>query len=94
MYGKEPDCSVCMQIELSDENYLPFSIYQEVKNQLILAGMDGAPIDISIPAVKIVMDFYGVGDNQRVFRKVLMAARAEIHEIHETRKRERQTKGN
>jgi len=93
MYNTDPDCSSCMQIELSDENVLPFEIYNHVRNQLIMAGMDGSPIDVSIPAVKIVMDFYGVGENRRIFQKVLMAARAEIHEIHETRKRERQTKG-
>jgi hypothetical protein len=93
MYGKEPDCFACMPIELRPENVIPFQIYQQVRGQLIMAGMDGTPIDVSIPAVKIVMDFHGVGDNRIVFEKVLTAARAEIHEANERRKLERQSKG-
>ena len=58
-----------------------------------MAGMDGTPIDVNIPAVKIVMDFYGVGNSKAVFDKVLIAARNEIHEIHEKRRIERQSKG-
>jgi len=94
MYNKEPKCHECMQVELAPENIMPFRIYQTCRNQLIMAGMDGTPIDISIPAVKIAMDFYGVGSDRVIFEKVLLAARAEIHEIHEKRKQERQAKGN
>lgn len=60
---------------------------------MIMAGMDGMPVDISIPAIKVVMDFYGVGDNRAVFQKVLLAARVDINEIHEKRRQERQSKG-
>lgn len=93
MYGKEPDCAACMPVDLNQENMLPFAIYQQCRSQMIMGGMSGEAVDISIPAVKIVMDFHGVGDSRCIFEKVMMAARAEIHESHEIRKNERQTKG-
>lgn len=81
-----------MPVILAPENHLPFQIYQQCRNQLIMGGMDGTPIDINIPAVKIVMDFYGVGDSRLVFDKVMQAARTELHEIREQRKNDRQDK--
>ena len=93
MYGKEPDCMACMPVELRPENTIPFQVYQQVRGQLIVAGMDGTPIDVSIPAVKIVMDFFDVGNNRIIFEKVLRAIRHEIHESNERRKLERQSKG-
>ena len=93
MYHKEPNCFNCCPVELAPENEMPFLIWQQTRNQLIMAGMDGTPIDIHIPAVKIVMDLYGVGDSRRVFDKVLIAARSEIHAIHEKKKEERQASG-
>lgn len=83
----------CMPVELRPENAIPFQVYQQVRGQLIMAGMDGTPIDVSIPAVKIVMDFHGVGDDRIIFEKVLRAIRHEIHEANERRKLERQSKG-
>lgn len=82
-----------MPVDLRPENVVPFQIYQQVRSQIIMAGMDGTPIDVSIPAVKIVMDFFGVGENRAIFEKVLTAARTEIHEANENRKLERQSKG-
>lgn len=83
----------CMPVDLRPENVVPFQIYQQVRGQMIMAGMDGTPIDVSIPAVKIVMDFHEVGDNRIIFEKVLRAIRHEIHESNERRKLERQSKG-
>ena len=40
------------------------------KNQIITAGM-GQVIDISIPAVKIVMDLWQVKDQKKCLSKVL-----------------------
>ncbi len=82
-----------MPIDLRPENAIPFQIYQQIRGQLIMAGMDGTPTDVSIPAVKIVMDFHGVGDNRIIFEKVLRAIRHEIHEANERRKFDRQSKG-
>lgn len=93
MYGKEPKCDDCLPVDLNLENELPFRIFQQIRSQLIYVGMEGVPVDVNIPAVKIVMDFYGVGESKTIFHKVLMAVRAEIHEIHEKRKREKQAKG-
>jgi len=44
----------------------------ETRNQFITAGM-GQVVDISIPAIKIVMDLYGIEDQKRCFRKVKAA---------------------
>ena len=93
MYDKEPDCMACMPVELRTENELPFRIYMQSRRQLIMAGMDGTPIDVSIPAVKIVMDMYGVGDNRRIFDSVLTAVRSEITAAHERREADRRLKG-
>ena len=43
------------------------------RNQLITAGM-GQVIDISIPAVKIVMDLWNVHDQKKCLSKVLAAS--------------------
>ena len=44
-------------------------VYMVVRNQAITAGM-GQVIDLSIPALKIVMDLYGVRDQRSCFEKV------------------------
>lgn len=49
------------------------------RNQFITAGM-GQVIDISIPAVKIVMDLYQVQDQKRCLSKVMAA----FHEFKPT----------
>lgn len=92
MYQKEPDCEACLPVVLRPENELAFRVYSNCRSQLILAGMDGTPIDINIHAVKIVMERYGCWGNWQLFDKVLNVARAEIHETNENRKLERQNK--
>ena len=42
------------------------------RNQVITAGM-GQPIDISIPAIKIVMDIWGIRDQKKCLSKVRSA---------------------
>lgn len=40
------------------------------RRQIISIGM-GQPIDVSIPAIKIVMDLWGVKDQRTVLQRVL-----------------------
>ena len=40
-----------------------------VKNQYIMTGM-GDPIDISIPAIKVIMDLLGVEDQLKCLKKI------------------------
>ena len=42
------------------------------RNQVITAGM-GQVIDISIPAIKIVMDLWGIHDQKKCLNKVRSA---------------------
>lgn len=78
---KDPPCNTCRPV-LLPENQDAVSVYFVTRNQVITAGM-GEVIDISIPAVKIVMDLYGVEDQKSCFQKVL-------HLFHEFRPKEKE----
>jgi len=54
------------------ENREASEVYFMTRNQIITAGM-GQVVDISIPAVKIVMDLLGVRDQKSCLLKVLKA---------------------
>lgn len=82
-----------MPVILNPENIEPFQVYQQCRGQLIMAGMDGQPIDISIPAIEIVMGWMGIKNKWACAQKVLKMARCDIHDINEQRKNERQSKG-
>ena len=90
MYNKDPDCDACMPVQLRRENELTFRIYQQAKNQLILAGMEGVPLDVNIPALKVIMERYGCWGNWTVFDRVVNAIRLEISGVHEKRMAEKQ----
>lgn len=63
-----PDCTTCW-VELMAENRQAAEVYMITQNQFITAGM-GQVVDISIPAVKIVMDLCGVQDRKKCLSKV------------------------
>lgn len=77
MYAKrpneEPPCITC-RVDLMHENKQAAEIYMISRGQIITAGM-GQPIDISIPAIKIVMDLYpgGISDQWKCLNKVRAA---------------------
>ena len=52
------------------ENREAAEVYMVVRNQFITAGL-GQVIDVSIPAVKIVMDLFGVLNQKECLLKVL-----------------------
>jgi hypothetical protein len=79
--SREAPCGTCKPI-LLPENQEAVSVYFFTRNQLITAGM-GTVIDISIPAVKIVMDLYGVEDQLDCLQKV-------VHLFHEFRPKEKE----
>ena len=54
------------------ENREAMQVYMMARTQIITAGM-GQVIDISIPAVKIVMDLFGVRNQKRCLSKVRAA---------------------
>lgn len=73
MYGQrqppqEPPCKQC-RVVLQDENETVGQIYMLTRRQIITAGM-GQAVDISIPAVKIAMDLYGVKDQMSCLNRV------------------------
>jgi len=45
-------------------------VYMATRHQYITAGQNNVPVDISIPAVKIVMDIYNVGDQRKCLESV------------------------
>ena len=78
---KDPPCSTCRPV-LSLENQEVVSVYFLTRNQFITVGM-GMVADISIPAVKIVMDLLEVEDQKDCLKKV-------VHLFHEFRPKEKE----
>ena len=78
----DPPCDGC-RVTLLAENEEAALIYMTVRRQYV-TGEYGRVVDLSIQAVKIVMDLYGVQDQRRCLEKVLktfyavMAKQAEI----------------
>ena len=66
---EEPPCETCW-VDLMPINAEAAEVYMITRNQMITAGM-GQVIDISIPAVKIVMDLWQVTDQKKCLSKVL-----------------------
>jgi len=52
------------------ENKEAAEVYMMTRNQVVTAGM-GQPIDISISAVKTVMDLWGVRDQKKCLSRVI-----------------------
>lgn len=65
---KEPPCEKC-KVELMEENQEAAHVFMMSRNQCL--SLDKHIIDISIPAVKIIMDLYHVNDQMRCLIKVL-----------------------
>jgi len=49
-------------VALLDENEEISRVFLMARRQIITIGQDNRPVDISIPAVKVVMDLFGVED--------------------------------
>ena len=74
MYGQrkppeEPPCHQC-RVELAAENEMDAQVYMMTRRQVVTVGMSGQIVDISIPAVKIAMDLYGVKDQMTCLNRV------------------------
>ena len=73
MYGRrsppaEPPCKTC-RVDLMEENADVATIYMLTRRQVITVGA-GQVADLSIPAVKIAMDLYGVRDQKACLNRV------------------------
>ena len=66
---ESPPCETC-RVELAAENEETAAVYMATRHQYITAGQNNVPVDISIPAVKIVMDIYNVGDQRKCLESV------------------------
>ena len=56
---EDPPCQTC-RVVLMDENEEVGNVYMITRGQIITMGEHGAIVDISIPAIKTVMDLHGV----------------------------------
>ena len=65
----DPPCDGC-RVTLLAENEDAALVYMITRRQYI-TGEYGRVVDISIPAVKIVMDMHGIIDQKRCLEKVL-----------------------
>jgi len=76
-----------MPVELRPENVTAYRVFSQCRGQLITRGMDGTPIDISIPAVETMMEWMGIKRKHRgrVGLKVLVLARQEIRAMRDAR---------
>lgn len=79
---EDPPCDRCW-VDLMPENKEAYEVYMITQGQIIAAGM-GQTIDISIPAVKIVMDLYPGGIKNQW--KCLSKVRATFHHFLKERK--------
>lgn len=77
---------------LMPENEQAMEVYGLVRGQVITAGLDGTLIDVSIPALKVVLDELGIGigaddpeARRECFLKVIGLARHMIKHERETR---------
>jgi hypothetical protein len=70
---EDPPCETCW-VDLMPENRQAADVYMATRGQIITAGM-GQVIDISIPAIKIIMDLYpgGISDQWKCLSKVRVA---------------------
>lgn len=93
MYGKEPECELCMP-ELMEANRTAVKVWQEVQGQVIFAGMDAQPIDVDITAIRFILDLYRVpaAEQQTVYQKVARVIRKMLAEKAEERKLDAMTK--
>lgn len=57
-------------VELWTENREAARVYMVVRGQVIVGGMGGI-VDLSIPAVKIVMDLFGVEQQRDCLMKIM-----------------------
>ena len=64
----KPPCNTC-RVDLLEKNKDAAEIYTLARRQVVTADQ-GQIIDINIPAVKIVMDLYGVKDQKDCLLKV------------------------
>ena len=64
-----PPCGTCW-VELEDENEEAAKVYMLTRRQVVAMGMGGQIVDISIPAVKIVMDLFGIKDQAACLNRV------------------------
>jgi hypothetical protein len=64
-----PPCKTC-RVELSAENEDVANVFIMTRDQVITAAM-GEVIDISIPAIKTVMDLFGVKDQKGCLLRVI-----------------------
>jgi hypothetical protein len=67
-----------------EENKEAGAIYMITRRQVITQGMEGHIIDISIPAIKDVMDVRGVKDESDCLNKVLHTFRHFLDERQRT----------
>jgi hypothetical protein len=66
---EEPPCLEC-RVDLIKENEEVAQVFMVTRHQTITAGVEGRQIDLSIPAVKIVMDLFGVKNQLECLQRV------------------------
>ena len=64
---KDPPCETC-RVELMEENQDAAEIFMLVRGQII--SLEERVVDLSIPAVKIIMDQHGVKNQRECMAKI------------------------
>lgn len=67
--GTIPPCNDCMP-KLLESNWEAFMVYPYVKNQVILAGMEGKVIDLKMSALEFVFNTFDVKNRKDCFIKI------------------------
>jgi|WetSurMetagenome_2_1015567.scaffolds.fasta_scaffold106009_2 hypothetical protein len=67
--GESTPCDTCIPIPIQ-ENADAVNVYMMVRNQVVTAGM-GRVVDLNIPAVKYVMELYGVKDQKDCLSRIM-----------------------
>lgn len=66
---QSPPCETC-RVQLMEANRQAADIYLLVRDQVITAGEINKVVDISIPAIKAVMDIFNVIDQKACLMKI------------------------
>lgn len=88
-YNDTKDCSLCKPT-LLPANEVTWKLYQLVRYQWIVAGMDGTPIALNYASLGVVFRAYetDIEDEKDVFEKIVFLSALDIAKISKARKAE------
>jgi hypothetical protein len=81
----KPDCNVCKRMhkknetippckdcipELLESNIEAFEVFPMIRNQVILAGMDGKVVDLNFGSLEFIFNLFNIKNRKDCFTKI------------------------